>query len=65
MAWMKSNVGKTLAEAVDEYHAVRAREGQVGFQTKIEVHNQFNRYTHEFLKDNPDMGMREVRKFWH
>ncbi len=64
MAWMKANTGKTLADAGDEYLAMRARENEAGFKSKIADHNQFNQYTRDFLEDNPDLGMTEVRKFW-
>lgn len=64
MAWMKSNTGKTLADAVAEYKAMRAREKADGFQSQIAEHNQFNLYTRDFLEDNPGLGMSEVRKFW-
>lgn len=64
MAWMKSNVGKTLADAVDQFHAQAAEKAQPGFQTEIADHNQFNQYTRDFMADNPDMGMKEVRHFW-
>ena len=64
MAWMKANEGKTLAEAVVEYQEMRQREKQPGHASVIAPHNQFNQYTRDFLKDNPDMGMEEVRKYW-
>lgn len=64
MAWMKSNIGGTLGDAVDEYHAMSARMAKSGFKSKIEDHNQFNSYTRDFLADNSEMGMSEVRKYW-
>ncbi|MEM1237225.1 MAG: DUF6434 domain-containing protein [Pseudomonadota bacterium] len=64
MAWLKTNAGKTLADACDEYRAIKAREAAPGFQSKIAHHNQFNQYTRDFLDDNPEMGMAEVRKYW-
>lgn len=64
MAWMKANVGKTLGDAVEEYKAMKVREGKPGFQSEIAHHNQFNQYTRDFLADNPDMGMKDVRRFW-
>ena len=64
MNWMKTNTGKTLADAVVEYHRMKAEEAQPGFQSEIAHHNQFNQYTRDFLADNPQMGMKEVRHFW-
>ena len=64
MAWLKANTGKTLADACAEYRAMKDREASPGFQSKIASHNQFNQYTRDFLADNPELGMDEVRRFW-
>ncbi|MEM9579800.1 MAG: DUF6434 domain-containing protein [Pseudomonadota bacterium] len=64
MAWMKANAGKTLAEACGEYRAMRAREAAPGYQSEIKDHNQFNQYTRDFLADNPEMSMDDVRRIW-
>lgn len=64
MAWIKENVGKTLADAVTEYNRQTAAAKAPGAQSKIAHHNQFNQYTRDFLADNPDMGLDEVRHFW-
>ncbi len=64
MAWMKENVGRTLADAVEAIKALEAEAKRPGFQSKIADHNQFNQYTRDFLADNPQMGMKEVRYFW-
>lgn len=64
MAWVKSHIGKTLGDAVIEYHAMRARMAESDFKSKIEDHNQLNSYTRDFLADNPELGMADVRKFW-
>ncbi|MEL7460968.1 MAG: DUF6434 domain-containing protein [Pseudomonadota bacterium] len=64
MAWLKGNTGRTLAEACDEYRAMKLREAAPGFQSDIAHHNQFNQYTRDFLADNPGAGMEEVRRVW-
>ncbi|MEM6941216.1 MAG: DUF6434 domain-containing protein [Pseudomonadota bacterium] len=64
MAWMKQNVGKTLADAVNAIKALEMEASQPGFASKIAHHNQFNQYTRDFLADNPEMGMAEVRHYW-
>ena len=64
MNWMKSNAGKTLADAVIEYKTMINRQSQPEFKSKIATHNQFNQYTRDFLDDNPELGLAEVRKFW-
>lgn len=64
MAWMKANVGSTLADAVVEYRAMKDRERSPGFQSDIAPHNQFNQYTRDYLADNPNAGLDDVRKCW-
>ncbi|WP_299507238.1 DUF6434 domain-containing protein [uncultured Roseobacter sp.] len=64
MAWMKENTGKTLADAVAEYKRQQVEVAKPGYQSDIAHHNQFNQYTRDFLADNPDMGMSDVRKYW-
>lgn len=64
MAWLKANGGKTLGDACEEYRAMKLRESAPGFKSKIEPHNQFNQFTRDFLADNPDLGMQDVRRIW-
>lgn len=64
MDWMKENVGLTLGDACEAYRAIKAQEKAPGFKTKIKSHNQFNQYTRDFLEDNPDLGMTDVRRAW-
>ena len=60
MDWMRANTGKTLADACAAYGTLKVAKGQ----TKIRDHNQFNQYTRDFLADNPDLGMDDVRRVW-
>ncbi|MEO0669457.1 MAG: DUF6434 domain-containing protein [Pseudomonadota bacterium] len=60
MDWMRANTGKTLADACAAYGTMQVAKGQ----TKIRDHNQFNQYTRDFLADNPDLGMDDVRRVW-
>jgi hypothetical protein len=64
MAWMKTSSGQTLADAVVEYRRLSEAAARPGHQSKIADHNQFNQYTRDFLADNPELGMKEVRHFW-
>jgi len=61
---MKGNTGRTLADAVTAYHAMKAEEAKPDFQSTIAHHNQFNQYTRDFLADNPDKSLEDVRHFW-
>lgn len=64
MAWMRENTGKTLQDAITEYQAQKAETAKPGFQSEIAHHNQFNQYTRDFLADNPDLGLKDVRHYW-
>lgn len=64
MAWIKGNAGKTLSDAVAEYHRQFDAAKTPGAQTNIAAHNQFNQYTRDFLADHPDRSMEDVRYFW-
>lgn len=64
MDWMKDNVGRTLGDACQAYKAIKEQEKIPGFKTKIKSHNQFNQYTRDFLEDNPELGMSDVRRIW-
>lgn len=64
MEWMKGNAGKTLADACAAYREMKAQASKPGFESEIKRHNQFNQYTRDFLKDNPEMNMDDVRRYW-
>lgn len=64
MEWMRSNEGKTLGDACEQYRSLKAAQQTPGFRTTIKDHNQFNQYTRDFLDDNPDLGMDDVRRIW-
>lgn len=64
MAWMKSNIGKTLHHAVQEYNIQQDLIKRTGVTTKIQPHNQYNQYSRDFLADNPTLKMSHVRRAW-
>ena len=64
MEWMKSNYGKTLADAVDEFKVQQKQAAMPGYKTQIKPHNQFNQYTRDILADNPKIRMADVRRIW-
>jgi len=60
MDWIRQNQGQTLANAVAEYR----RMVEAGEKAEIRKHNQLNQYTVDYLKDNPDAKMADVRRVW-
>lgn len=65
MAWMKANTDKTLKHAVETWKILEKRKNDPNFQTDIADHNMYNQYTRDFLKDNPNTSLKQVRKCWH
>lgn len=64
MAWIKSNVGKTLQDAVTEWQDSQELQKQKGYQSEIPDSNQYNKYTRDFFADNPEKKIQEARHFW-
>lgn len=64
MQWTKENTGKTLGDAVETWKRMEVERNADGFQSDIADHNQFNQYTRDFLADNPDLGLDDVRRVW-
>jgi Domain of unknown function (DUF6434)/SAP domain-containing new25 len=63
MAWMKSNAGKTMGDAAEEWKRVHELT-KAGHKPAIPASNQFNAYTRAFLEDNPGRSMDDVRHCW-
>ena len=64
MEWMKTNIGKTLLDAVEEHKKREQLLKESGEKTKIKSHNQYNQYCRDFLADNPNLKMSHVRIAW-
>ncbi len=64
MQWMKSNIGKTLADAVNAWEAIEQEQKKAGFKSKIPASNQYNQYLRDFFAANPKRSMQEARRCW-
>lgn len=62
MNWMKGNVGKTLADACEEWK--RQLEAKKTVKTEIAPQFEYNRYMRDFLADNPTLGSKDAMNFW-
>ncbi|MEM6586728.1 MAG: DUF6434 domain-containing protein [Pseudomonadota bacterium] len=62
MQWMRDNVGKTLADAVEARRQIAARERVT--KPAIPKGNQYNAYTRAFFKANPDKTASDARACW-
>lgn len=65
MDWMKSNTGKTLQDAIDEYDNILSRNKTRSTPKEIAPQFEYNRYIRDFMKDNPDASRNEAIKHWH
>lgn len=63
MAWIKANIGKTLADATAEWLRLEA-DKKAGTKPAIPYQNQFNAYVQAFFDENPERTMDEARHFW-
>ena len=64
MAWVKGHEGKTLENAIEKYHQLEKRRENPEFKREIAASNMFNQYTRDFMKDNPEQSLKNVRKYW-
>jgi Domain of unknown function (DUF6434)/SAP domain-containing new25 len=64
MNFMKNNCGKTLKDAVDEWHRLDKVSKDKHFKSEIPAGNQYNQYIRDFFADNPTMTIEEARYFW-
>jgi hypothetical protein len=64
MAYMKNNCGKTLKDAIAEWHRLHKESNKKNFKSTIPEGNQYNKYIRDFFADNPHLTMKEARHFW-
>ncbi|MEM9710410.1 MAG: DUF6434 domain-containing protein [Pseudomonadota bacterium] len=62
MDWMRSNVGKTLGDAVEARREIAEREKHS--KPAIPASNQYNAYTRDFHAANPDLSQADARACW-
>ncbi len=64
MDFMKNNCGKTLQDAVNEWHKLNEQSKDKNFKSEIPASNQYNKYIRDFFADNPTMTLEQARHFW-
>ncbi len=60
---MKANFGKTYKEAVKEWNRI-FEEKKAGKKYTISSQFEYNQYTRDFFKDNPDMKRSDAITCW-
>ena len=61
--WLKSNTGKTYADAVAAYHQIRLEKKAKG--TSIDRQFEYNTYIRDFFADNPGKTLKDAIKCWN
>lgn len=64
MDYMKNNCGKTLQDAINEWHRLNEQAKNKNFKSEIPAGNQYNKYLRDFFADNPNMTIEQARHFW-
>jgi hypothetical protein len=64
MNFMKNNCGKTLQDAINEWHRLYEQSKDKNFKSEIPAGNQYNKYIRDFFADNPTMTIEQARHFW-
>lgn len=64
MAWMKSNAGKTLGDAVEAWKQLKGEAASARGPKNIAPQFEFNRYVRDFLADNPGRPRSEALACW-
>lgn len=62
MNWMKANVGKTLHDALQQWETLEI--GKKTTPKDIAPQFEYNRYTRDFLADNPNLTKADAIRFW-
>jgi len=65
MDWIKTNEGKTLAEAVEKWFELEKRKEDPNFKRKIADNNMLAQYTRDFLEDNDNKTLTDAKKYWN
>lgn len=62
MDWMRTNAGKTLADAIDEFKRRESDRAPGVYQSQTASHNQFNQYSRDFLAGTTNLGGTDARQ---
>ena len=64
MNWMKSNIGKTLGEAISEWNRIFELRKSKTYKTNIAPQFEYNTYIREFHAHNPSLSNKDAIKCW-
>lgn len=61
--WLKSNTGKTYADAIAAYHQILLEK--TAKRTSIDRQFEYNTYIRDFFADNPGKTLKDAIKCWN
>ncbi|NAS12127.1 DUF6434 domain-containing protein [Poritiphilus flavus] len=64
MNWVKQHPGKSLADAVFQWHELEARKEDPDFRRDIARHNNYNQYMRDFLDHYPEKAFKDAVACW-
>lgn len=64
MKWLKTNSGKTLKDAVDQWHKIKTERSAPDFEPQIAPQFEYNAYVQAFMKDNPTCKRSDAIACW-
>lgn len=64
MNWMKTNAGKTLGDAAEEWKRLYLLKKDNTLKSEIAPQFEYNRYIRAFLAANPDRTIQDAMKYW-
>lgn len=62
--WLKSNAGKTYAEAITAYHQILQEKKSAKGKVEIEKQFEYNTYIRDFFAANKDKTLEQAIKCW-
>ena len=60
--WLKSNAGKTYADAITAYKEIKAAKKTE--KTSIDSQFEYNTYVRDFFEDNKGASLKDAIKCW-
>lgn len=64
MNWAKSNTGKSLREAIEEWTQIYYQKKNKEYKSEIAPQFEYNRYIRDFMVDNPGQTSASAIHFW-
>lgn len=64
MNWMKTNIGKTLEDAIQAWEIIEFEKKNRKGKKEIAPQFEYNIYIRDFLADNPDLSRKSAIEFW-